>query len=71
MKIEEKIERLHIRYEKMREYLLLKLDEEDLHGVADAAMDMRDIKAEIRGLLFMKGNTDDDRYDKTGNNRPR
>lgn len=71
MKVEEKIERLHIRYEKMREYLLLKLDEEDLHGVADAAMDMRDIKAEIRGLLFMKGNTDDGRNDKTGNDRSR
>lgn len=33
----------------MQEYLQLKVGEEDWHGVADAAMDLRDIDSEILG----------------------
>ncbi len=39
----------------MRTYLLLKLRESDFHGIADAAMDMRDIDAELKGLRLLKG----------------
>lgn len=31
------------------EYLKMKIDEEDWHGVADCAMDLREIEVEIRG----------------------
>jgi len=41
---------LEKRLKQMREYLLLKYDEEDYHGIADAAMDIREIVAEIRCL---------------------
>ena len=34
------------------EYIKMKLLEEDFHGVADAAMDIRDIEAELKGLRF-------------------
>lgn len=38
------------RIKTMREYLLMKLDENDYHGVQDAASDLRDIESEIIGL---------------------
>jgi hypothetical protein len=34
----------------MRAYLLAKVEEEDWHGVQDAASDLRDIEAELKGL---------------------
>lgn len=34
----------------MLDYLLMKIEEEDWHGVVDAAMDIRDIEAEKRAL---------------------
>lgn len=37
------------RRERMLIYLQMKVDERDYHGVADAAMDLRDIEAEIKG----------------------
>lgn len=33
----------------LKKYLLAKLKDDDLHGVADAAMDIRDIDAELKG----------------------
>ena len=36
------------RLDRMKSYLELKVDEEDWHGIADAAMDIREIVAEIR-----------------------
>lgn len=36
----------------MTDYLNLKIKEKDYHGVADAAMDLRDIESEIKGLEF-------------------
>lgn len=35
---------------KMLEYMQLKISEKDWHGVADAAMDIRDLESEILGL---------------------
>lgn len=34
--------------ERMINYLKLKVEEEDWHGVADAAMDLREIEAQIK-----------------------
>lgn len=34
----------------MVEYLRAKVTDEDWHGVADAAMDLREIEAELKGL---------------------
>jgi hypothetical protein len=39
----------------MVSYLLMKADEEDWHGVQDAASDLRDIEAEVKGLLHKGG----------------
>lgn len=36
----------------IKEYLLIKYLAEDWHGVQDAASDLRDIDAEIKGLNF-------------------
>lgn len=44
----EKSEKLEKRLKGMKEYLLLKFDEEDWHGVADAAMDIRELIAELK-----------------------
>lgn len=43
------------RLKSMRNYLLLKFDEEDFHGVQDAASDIRDIEGEIKGLEVANG----------------
>lgn len=34
----------------MRKYLVEKFEDEDWHGVEDAASDLRDIDAELRGI---------------------
>ena len=41
----------HERRRIMIEYLKMKIAEQDWHGVADAAMDLRDMDAEERGRL--------------------
>lgn len=38
--------RLHL-----HEYIMMKLEERDYHGVADAAMDLRELEVEYRLLL--------------------
>lgn len=43
------LEQLEQRKAQMVQYLLLKVDEQDWHGVADAAMDIRDIESEKLG----------------------
>jgi hypothetical protein len=48
--LSQQIKKLEGRLDKMKEYLQLKYDEEDWHGVADAAMDIREIVAEIKCL---------------------
>lgn len=52
---EERIKRLKANRSQMIEYIKLKLSEDDLHGVADGAMDVRDLDAEIKGIEFMRG----------------
>lgn len=34
----------------MVSYLVMKVDEQDWHGVQDAASDLRDIESEMKGL---------------------
>ena len=41
------LEQLEQRRASMINYLKLKIEEEDWHGVADAAMDLREIEAKI------------------------
>lgn len=43
------LEQLENRKQQMIRYLLLKVEEQDWHGTADAAMDIRDIEAEKIG----------------------
>lgn len=45
---QKRIEQLEARRTKMLVYLQLKVDEGDYHGVADAAMDLREIDAALR-----------------------
>lgn len=42
----------------MIEYLNMKVAEQDWHGVADAAMDLRDIEAEHLGRLWTRDRSD-------------
>jgi hypothetical protein len=44
----ETLQSLAARRERMINYLKLKVEEEDWHGVADAAMDLREIEAKIK-----------------------
>ena len=50
--IQGSISTLKHRKEQMIDYLLMKVEIGDWHGVADAAMDIREIDAEIRALHF-------------------
>lgn len=45
-----KVAELELDMVKMREYLVMKVKENDWHGVADAAMDMRDIENKLLGI---------------------
>ena len=45
-----RVEYLKQQIEELKRYLLLKVKQEDWHGVADAAMDIREIKAVINEL---------------------
>lgn len=51
---DEKIKAIAEKKVKMIGYAQLKLDEKDWHGLADAAMDLRDMEAEINTLEEMK-----------------
>ena len=48
--LSEAISVLKSRREIMRGYLSLKIEESDWHGVADAAMDLRDIESELKAF---------------------
>lgn len=52
--IQSKINGLEERKEMMVKYMKLKMQEEDWHGVADAAMDIRDIEAELLPYRSLK-----------------
>lgn len=47
-------ERLTIQKIKMLSYLKLKLEQDDLHGVADAAMDIRELDAQLKLLELLE-----------------
>lgn len=49
-----KISSLQKKKQTMINYLLLKLEEEDWHGVEDAASDIRDIEASLNTLEDVK-----------------
>lgn len=53
--IKARVATLRVNRETMKTYLRLKLDEEDFHGVQDAASDIRDIDSEILGLEWAIG----------------
>ena len=38
----------------MKQYLLLKYSQGDWHGVMDAAADLRELEAELKGLNFQE-----------------
>jgi hypothetical protein len=44
------IEKLEKEASGMTDYLLLKVEQKDWHGVADAAMDIREIEAKLSSL---------------------
>ena len=50
--IKTRIVHLETNKNEMISYALLKIRESDWHGLADAAMDLRDIDAELKGLNF-------------------
>lgn len=52
---QKQLTRLRERRGAMNAYLKLKVDEQDWHGVADAAMDLREIDAEMLGLKNATG----------------
>ncbi len=43
----EKVEKLEKKRERLHAYILDKLEERDYHGVADAAMDLRELEVAI------------------------
>ena len=47
---EERLKVLDARRQLMVSYLVMKVGEGDWHGVQDAASDLRDIEAEVKGL---------------------
>lgn len=49
-----KISSLEERKDMMVKYMKLKMQEEDWHGVADAAMDIRDIESELLAYRSIK-----------------
>ena len=50
MNITETANSLHKQLDRMKSYLLLKFEVGDWHGVADAAMDIREIEAKLNIL---------------------
>lgn len=51
-KFSERVIQLEDSRHKMMSYLQHKVNEQDWHGVADAAMDLRDIESELDGIKF-------------------
>ncbi len=64
--LEAKIASLRKQKEAMRSYLLLKFESDDSHGITDAAMDIREIDAQIKAyqdVLAMPSGQLKSRYD--------
>lgn len=54
MKTSEHIDLLNVNIEKLVMYMLLKIKECDWHGVADAAMDIRELEAKKKVYQSLK-----------------
>lgn len=48
--VSERYIEIHTQKDLMITYLNMKIKQQDWHGVADAAMDLRDLEAELKGL---------------------
>lgn len=47
-KMTSRIAQLEVKRVRLHEYIIMKLDERDYHGVADAAMDLRELEVEMK-----------------------
>ena len=52
------IAKLEVKRSRLHQYILDKLDERDYHGVADAAMDLRELEVRV-SILAIKGRRND------------
>ncbi len=52
MNIQEEIAKLEVKRVRLHDYIVMKLEEHDYHGIADAAMDLRELEARV---LLLKG----------------
>jgi len=57
-KIEDKKKQLQKRLDGLKQYLLLKYEDEDWHGIMDAAADIREISVQIDLLEEIENNQD-------------
>ncbi len=55
MSRKDKIETIEQHIKSLEEYILSKLKQRDWHGVTDAAVDIRELEAEIKGLKTDEG----------------
>lgn len=56
MNIPKELSRLEVKRTKLHEYITMKLEERDYHGIADAAMDLREVDARVNALIdYEKG----------------
>lgn len=46
-----RIAKLEVKRARLHDYILVKLEDRDYHGVADAAMDLRELETEVKLLL--------------------
>lgn len=44
------LDSLETKRRRYHEYITLKLEEHDYHGIADAAMDLRDLEARVKAI---------------------
>ena len=44
----DRIAKLEVKRVRLHDYIIMKLDERDYHAVADAAMDLRELEAEMK-----------------------
>lgn len=46
-----RLAKLEVKRERLHQYIVDKLEDRDYHGVADAAMDLRELDTEVKLLL--------------------
>ena len=50
MNITQEVAKLEVKRTRLHEYIIMKLEEKDYHGIADAAMDLRELDARVKAL---------------------